>query len=120
MEPEYIAEGDEFNDNSWRYPNTFFERTVLEITGRKYFKSEAQAKRVRAIAAHSLGDSPKYPIDYLKQMIAWCQKKNYHRTVIVLDALISAIRNPDNLAKFYKGEPVVEDRSGYADDDISW
>lgn len=119
LEPVYVDDEDIFGDNTWRYPKTFFERTVIEITGRQYFKSEAQAKRVRAIAAHSIGDSPKYPVDYLKQIIEWCRKKNYTQTIITLDTLISTIRNPDNLAKFYKGVPVVEDRSDH-DDDISW
>lgn len=113
MEPEYVAAGDEFDDMSWHYPNTDFERRILRITRRNYFQSQVQAKRVRAIEAHSKGDAPKYPPAYLEQLFKWCEKMNYTRTVIILDSLINVIRNPDNLAKYYKDKPIVEDRSGY-------
>jgi hypothetical protein len=111
LEPVYVADGDEFDDNSWRYPNTEFEKAVLKATGRKYYQTQVQAKRVRAIEAHA----DKYPEAYVKQILDWCKKKNHSRTVIVLNTLISTIRNPDNLSRFYKNEPVVEDRSGYTD-----
>ena len=116
-EPRYV-DPDDFGDNDWMYPVTEFEKKALKLTGRVHFKSEAQAKRLRAIESRSTGSSPKYPQEYLKQVFEWCAKKNKQRTVIILDALISAIRNPDNLTRYYKGEP-IEDRSGYADD-ITW
>lgn len=113
LEPEYVAAGDEFDDNSWRYPNTDFEKTMLQVAGCKYYQKEVQAKRVRAIEARP----EKYPVKYVERIIEWCRKKNYSRKVITLDVLINTIRNPDNLTKYYNENPteVVEDRSGYDD-----
>jgi hypothetical protein len=112
LEPVYVDEGDEFDDNSWKYPNTDFEKTVLNAAGhRKYYYKEIQAKRVRAIEAHP----DKYPEAYVRQVLDWCRKMNRTRTVIGLDTLINVIRNPDNLARYLRHEPEAEDRSGYTD-----
>lgn len=118
-EPQYVSVGDEFGDDSWRYPDTDFEKEILHLTGRKYFKNQVQAKRVRAIEGKTSGDNPKFPLEYIKQIFEWCREKNRRRTVIVLDTLIKTIRNPDNLSRYYNDQPAVEDRGGYGSD-ISW
>jgi len=51
-EPHYV-DPDDFGDNDWMYPVTEFEKKALKLTGRVHFKSEAQAKRLRAIESRS-------------------------------------------------------------------
>lgn len=110
-EPFYTDDPFGDNDDSWKHPQTPFEKRIVAVTGRKYFKTQAQAKRVRAIEANKV----KYPQEYLDKMFDWCEQRNKQRTVILLDALISAIRNPDNLSKYRSALPPKEDdRSGYS------
>lgn len=115
MSDEWEYVDDPWEDFSWRNPASEQERTLLALCGRKYFKSEAQARKVHNIFRMTVQGERKYPDPYIQEIMEWVRKQNRGRNalVITLDAAISAIRNPDNLGRYMQGKPVKEDRGGY-------
>jgi hypothetical protein len=111
-EPVYV-DVDESGDG-WRYPTTEFDKKILSVTGRKYFPTEALANSV-----HRIQRNKAYSDIYLEELLDWAKKKNATITIITLKNLVSAIRNPDNLARHNQMVLGHEDRTGYADT-ISW
>lgn len=98
MEPRYIADGDEFDeeDNSWRYPDDLDNQDVIKevfrICGRrKYFKSQKEARLWRKIDGQiSRGLAP---MPWVTFCIDWAREKNKQVTAITVDALGSFIMN---------------------------
>lgn len=118
-EPRYVEPGDEFEDFGWVYPDTDFEKACLELAGRrKRYEREAQKKRLQAIE-RNIGPAGKYPQEFIDHIFSWCRRMNQYRTVIVLDSLIKAIRNPDNMARFRNSQADTENRDGY-DTRVTW
>jgi hypothetical protein len=117
----YCDPDDPFEEYSWKYPVSDFEKRFLRSVRRKYYAKQVQAKRIRSIERGMQGDIPKYPPDYVEGLIEWAHQKNRSQTVIILDTLISTIRNPDNLTKYMKhsntGQKTSADDYGYT---VSW
>jgi hypothetical protein len=92
---------DPFEDVDWKFPVNDFERRVLAAVGRKYFDTQENARKLRTIAKRVQAQSPPYPIQYVDLQIEWARKKNMNRVgTIKLSHLLSAIKNPDNIARF--------------------
>lgn len=119
-EPRYVEAGEEFEETAWRNPADNFEKKILKVCGRKYFKSQAQANRLHNILNKEIQHVRKYPDAYVEYMLyQWAAKKNVRGIVITLDSFISGVRNPDNLTKWKKEnttpeEQDAEDRASYA------
>jgi len=117
-EPRYVA--DPFEDDAWRYPETDIETEMLNACGRKYYPTRATNKKTKTILSKMVDGQRKYPDDYIKVQIAWAKDKNKGGVIAIKFAsLLSAIRNPDNLASFNKkGSPKARqevDTSEYYD-----
>ena len=104
-EVTYVEFGDEFDDTSWKHPDTDFQTRFLKACGRKYYDTQVNARKVRTIEKKMSGKSPKYPHAFVEKIIVWAIGMNTPRITRSLKAVISAVRNPDNLAKFYRENP---------------
>lgn len=119
-EERYVPIGSEFDDDdSWRYPDTEFEVDFLKACKRKYFPNEVTAKRVRAIEKRMNTDPPKFPKGYIDTILAWALKKNTPRITRNYKAVITAIRNPDNLDRYFEKHP-EEDRNYDTETTFDW
>jgi hypothetical protein len=117
-EPEYVELEDTFGDLSWIHPATTFEQEFLRVCGRKKYHSKSEVKKVKAIYNNRV----KFPQPYIERLWEWARKQNKYRAIISVSDLVSAIRNPDNLSKYYKeagAQTSEEKRVGY-DDTIDW
>ena len=95
---------DIWEDTGWLHPSSDFQRRILSVCGRKRFASKADRKRTESIEKGmkpTKSGPPKYPPEYVEGWIQWAIKKNTNRTIIIHRDLVSAIRNPDNLTKYY-------------------
>lgn len=101
----YVPVGDEWEDDAWRYPESVFEKDFLKACKRKYYPTKAVEKKVKAIEKMMLSDPPKFPHNYVYGILAWATKINTPRVTRDAARVISAIRNPENLDRFYKEHP---------------
>ena len=88
--------GDTWEDLSWRKPTSDFQRDLLKACGRKYYHTQAEAKRTKALEKNTI----KYPLEYIEGWRKWAEKRNIAGLVITFDVLLKNIRHVDNLAKY--------------------
>ena len=110
-EPSYVDVEDDEDDGSgvgvnrrpkWSLPDNPFEKRLLDACHRKYFR-KGEKSRVKAIEKAMIsirinpGNPPKYPTEFVEEMIKWAIGKNKGKYAIVqLPSLLSAIEKEDN------------------------
>ena len=82
----------------WEIPDTTFQKYVLKICRRKWFKT-MEKRKVIAIEKSMLpqmpGKTQRFPKEWIDHCIEWAQEKNKTRTVIVFGNLLTAFYNSD-------------------------
>ncbi len=98
MEPRYIADGDEFDeeDNSWRYPDSLNNQDVIhrafEVCGhRQYFRSQKESRLWHKIDGQVTRGL--IPMGWIEVALRWAKMQNAQVIRIKVETLGNFIMN---------------------------
>lgn len=99
-----------FKRAKWTIPTTEFQREFLGAVGRKYYGEKTERSAVirieNAMAPFELNPDrpPKYPTQFIEDVMEWAKKSRRSGVPITLSKLITACNNDKNRQEFIDRE----------------